>query len=93
LGKALQCLFPQQTTDEIAGDKTLGHCAQDNGIRFGKSLEPRGNIGRLTQGQLFVSAAATNLANNDESGVNADPRVERTLRELREPVEVKALLP
>ena len=41
-----------------------------------KSLNPRGNVRRLAQRELFRCAAA-DLADDDQAGVNADADLER----------------
>jgi hypothetical protein len=64
-GHASECLAPERVTGEIALDKSLRRCTNDDSIRRGQPLEAGRKIGRLSQGELLLPPAAPHRPHDD----------------------------
>ena len=61
----------QAPGNKVPLHQTRGGPTDDDSIGSGESLEAGGQVGGLSQGQMFLPGAAAHLAHHHEPGVNA----------------------
>ena len=77
-GKALQFVFAGGFELEQPAQQILRRFADENGVRSGERLQPRGEIGRFADnGALLRRAGADDFADDDQTGGDADPGLDR----------------
>jgi hypothetical protein len=71
LDNSTKRMLAKRFTIKIPLDESVRCLTDDQGIRFGQSLDARSNIGNLAQCQLFLPTATAHLSDNDQSGMKA----------------------
>ena len=73
LGYAFEGLGTEHLADKIAVDQLRCGLADDHCIRLCESLDSRCNIGRLTEGKLFLPPSSADVAHHNQTSVDAEP--------------------
>ncbi len=72
LGYAFEVVGAEFLQDKQALRKLRRHRANHHGVGLSQTFKPRRNVGRLTQRQVFVAAAAAHFTHHHWAGMNAD---------------------
>ena len=71
--ETLEDMGPQIVAGKVPVHQAGGGITDHYRVGLGKPLEPGGQVGRVPEGQVFVSAATAHLADHHQPGVDADP--------------------